>query len=292
MPKSKKKNQGEHILEKVINNSKINWFPGHMLKATREIKEKMKLVDIILEIRDARAPMASGNPDLKNTIGQKRRLIVVNKTNLADPDKTQLWEKWFEQNEENFVFINSLDVNSLKKIQAKAKSMLPDKKSAIRLMMVGLPNTGKSTIINRMAGRNAAKSGNKPGLTQNQQWIRLGQDFELLDTPGVMPRNIEDENEGLWLCAIHAIRDEILGEEEVACFIIGHLLKEKSPFLEQKYNLKGFNYSVGEAIHEITLFRNFLRKGGLPDYDRIYTVILSDFRSGDLGPCTFEVPAL
>lgn len=290
MPKSKKNKQGEHILEKVINNSKINWFPGHMLKATRQIKEKMKLVDIILEIRDARAPLASGNPDLKNTIGQKKRLIVVNKINLAEPEKTKLWQDWFEKNEGPSVFINSLDANSIKQIAAKARSLLPDKKSTIRLMMVGLPNTGKSTIINRMAGRSAAKSGNKPGLTQVQQWIRLGEDFELLDTPGVMPKNIEDEREGLWLCAIHAIRDEILGEEEVACFIISHLLKNKSPQLLQKYQLKDFNMTTGEAIHEITLFRNFIRKGGVPDYDRAYTVILTDFRSGELGPCTFETP--
>jgi ribosome biogenesis GTPase A len=276
----------------------FNWFPGHMAKATRQVSNKLKMVDIILEIRDARIPLLSGNEDLKKMIGTKCRLIVLNKMNLSDPSELKKWEEWFLDNEENYIFVNALDRKSIREIITKSKDIVSKNRIAsgatsesvrkFRMMMVGLPNTGKSTLINALGGRKATKCGDKPGLTQSQQWIKLDGDIELLDTPGIMPRKIETKKQGLWLCATHAIRDEILGQEEVACFLIEYLMKNRPDAIVERYQVENFDRSVGEVIEEIALKRHFIRKKGEADFDRAFKAILSDFRKGDLGLITFE----
>ena len=276
----------------------FNWFPGHMAKATKQVSNKLKMVDIVLEIRDARIPLLSGNEDLKKLIGTKSRLIVLNKMNLSDPIELEKWKAWFKENEENYIFVNALDRKSIREIINKSKEIVSKNRAAsgatsesvrkFRMMMVGLPNTGKSTLINALGGRKATKCGDKPGLTQSQQWIKLDGDIELLDTPGIMPRRIDSKENGLWLCATHAIRDEILGQEEVACFIVEYLLKYRPSSLVDRYQVENLSVSVGEVLEEIALNRHFIRKKGEADFDRAFKAVLSDFRSGELGLVTFE----
>ena len=276
----------------------FNWFPGHMAKAIRQVTGKLKMIDIILEIRDARIPLLSGNDDLKKIIGTKCKLIVLNKINLSDPIELKKWEQWFLENETNYIFVNALDRKSIREIINKSKEIVSKNRIAsgatsesarkFRMMMVGLPNTGKSTLINALRGKKSTKCGNKPGLTQSQQWIKLDGEIELLDTPGIMPKRIDSKKQGLWLCATHAIRDEILGQEEVACFLVEYLMKNRPSVLEEKYQVENLEVTVGEVIEQIALNRHFIRKKGEADYDRAFKAILSDFRKGDLGLITFE----
>jgi len=276
----------------------ITWYPGHMAKALRKVQDKLRMVDIVLEIRDARVPLISGNDRLQKTVSQKNRLIIVNKINLADPEENKKWESWFQQRETPYIFINSLDKNSVTKIFSKARELViqrkienganPNLKKKIRMMFIGLPNTGKSTIINRLVGRTVARAADRPGLTQNQQWIKVDNDMELMDTPGIMPPRIKNDIEAYYLCAVHAIKDDIVGEEEVSSFVLEFLLKNKASQLTDKYGIENFSLSVPEAFEEIGQNRKFLRKKGQVDYDRVFTMILSDFRKGELGRWTFE----
>jgi ribosome biogenesis GTPase A len=279
----------------------FNWFPGHMAKALREIKTKLKTVDIVLEIRDARVPLVSGNKALDAVLGNKSRLILLNKVNLADPKIIALWEAWFKEQDIPYAFVNCFDKTSLKKVISLARKVVEEKrlacnpemleqKSKLKLMVIGLPNTGKSTIINQLANKSATKTADKPGQTQMQQWITIDKDLELLDTPGVMPPNIEREEHGLWLSAIHAIPDAIVGEEMPAVFLVKHFLKEKTPEFFERYKLDMEEMSVAEAFEKIAKVRGCLKQKGLPDLERVYKLLLLDFRRGDLGKCCFGLP--
>ncbi|MBA2404976.1 MAG: ribosome biogenesis GTPase YlqF [Bdellovibrionales bacterium] len=279
----------------------FNWYPGHMAKALRQIKEKLKTVDIVLEIRDARVPLISGNKALDATLGNKSRLILLNKVNLADPLMVKEWHAWFTAQGVPFIFANCFEKNELKKVINLARKIvegkrlecnpeMTDQKAKLRLMVIGLPNTGKSTIINQLANKSATKVADKPGQTQMQQWITIDKDLELLDTPGVMPPNIEKEEHGLWLCAIHAIPDSIVGEEMPALFLIKHLLKAQSSDFKERYKLESFEISLDEAVVQIAKARGCLKQKGLPDLDRVYKLILQDFRKGELGKYCFGTP--
>lgn len=279
----------------------FNWYPGHMAKALREIKQKLKMVDIVLEIRDARVPMASGNRNLAESLGQKRRLIVLNKANLADSEMVEKWGEWFEKQGEPYVFINCFDKPAMKKvismarkiIEANRKECNPDyieTKTKLKMMIVGLPNTGKSTIINQLANKSATKVADKPGQTVLQQWITVEGDIELLDTPGVMPPQLEKAEHALWLSAIHAIPDDIAGEDDTAVFIVKHLLARKSKEFLERFKLESFDIGVDEAMLKIATVRGCLKQKGLPDLDRVHKLILAEFRKGELGKTCFGVP--
>jgi ribosome biogenesis GTPase A len=279
----------------------FNWYPGHMAKALREIKEKLKFVDAVLEIRDARAPLASGNRNLTEAIGQKRKLIVLNKSNLVPDDMLALWKEWFEEQGEPFLFVNGLDKVAIRKAVSLARKLVEDNrkecnpdyvenKTKLRMMIVGLPNTGKSTIINQLASRNATKVADKPGLTVMQQWIAIDNDVELLDTPGVMPPRIDNPEHGLWLSAIHAIPDDISGEDDTAFFLVKHLLKTKSLAFKERYKLSSFDLSPDEAFFEMAKLRGCLKQGGVPDLPRVHKLLLQDFRKGELGKTCFGLP--
>lgn len=279
----------------------FNWFPGHMAKALREIKTKLKTVDIVLEIRDARVPLVSGNKALDEVLGSKSRLILLNKVNLADPKVITVWEAWFKEQGTPYAFVNCFDKTSLKKVISLARKVVEEKrlacnpemleqKAKLKLMVIGLPNTGKSTIINQLANKSATKTADKPGQTQVQQWITIDKDLELLDTPGVMPPNIEREEHGLWLSAIHAIPDAIVGEEMPAVFLVKYFLKEKTPEFFERYKLDSEEMSVSEAFEKIAKIRGCLKQKGLPDLERVYKLLLLDFRRGDLGKCCFGLP--
>jgi ribosome biogenesis GTPase A len=279
----------------------FNWYPGHMAKALREIKQKLKMVDIVLEIRDARAPLASGNRNLSESLGQKRKLIILNKANLADSEILAKWIKWFDEQGEPYLFINCFDKPSLKKVismarkivEANRKECNPDyveTKTKLKMMIVGLPNTGKSTIINQLANKNATKVADKPGQTVLQQWIVIENDIELLDTPGVMPPQIDKPEHALWLSAIHAIPDDIAGEDDTAVFIVKHLLARKEKDFLERYKIETPVISVDEAFLKIASVRGCLKQKGLPDLNRVYKLILAEFRKGEIGKTCFGLP--
>ncbi len=267
----------------------FNWYPGHMAKALREIKQKLKMVDLILEIRDARAPLASGNTALDEVLDQKRKIIVLNKANLSDASMMKKWSKWFDQEETPYLFVNCLDKAALSKVISMSRKILKPKKE-IKLMIVGLPNTGKSTIINQLANKKVTKVADKPGQTQIQQWIDVGEDITLLDTPGVMPPKIGRAEHALWLSAIHAIPDDIASEQETAEFLVAHLLKIPAKEFLERYKLESADLSVSDALLKIATVRGCLRGQGLPDLDRVYKIILSEFREGLIGKTCFGVP--
>ncbi len=284
----------------VSETQRINWFPGHMAKALREVKKKIKLVDLVLEIRDARVPLSSGNLSLHDLSGGKPRIIALNKANLADRGNMQLWKKWFRENGQSALFVNSFDSRTLKQLLTEAKRIMKSKWATfekkgirhppLRLIIVGIPNTGKSTIINRMTKRHAARTGDRPGVTKSQEWIVLGKDFELLDTPGIMPPKIETEEQGMWLCAIHAIKDEIVGKEKVATYIINFLLKNNPEGLKRKYDLSYLEGSIHKVIQHIGERLNYKKQKGEIDITKTCGQILLDFRQGLLGTCSFELP--
>ncbi|MBY0415454.1 MAG: ribosome biogenesis GTPase YlqF [Bdellovibrionales bacterium] len=278
----------------------INWYPGHMARAIREIKEKLSTCDIVFEIRDARAPLASGNKMLESTLRQKSHLILLNKVNLASPNMVVEWEKWFQKEGTPFMFIDCFDKGTMKKVLALAHSIVDKKrkesnpgmetKKKMRLMILGLPNTGKSTIINQLAGRTAVKVADKPGQTQVQQLIVIDKDLDLLDTPGVMPPSLAKEEHGLWLSAINAIPDDIVGEELPAKFLVEFFSGLKSKEFKERYKLESLDIPVEDIINKIAILRGCLKGGGKIDAERVYKLILNDFRKGELGRCCFGIP--
>jgi ribosome biogenesis GTPase A len=281
----------------------FNWFPGHMLKAMREIKSKLNMVDLVIEIRDARVPLVSGNKFLNENIGGKNRLILLNKVNLADPVMVARWDAWFTKQGDPFLFINCLDKSSHKQIlsaarriiEAKRRACNPDgvvEKTKFKLMIIGLPNTGKSTFINQLANRNATKTADKPGETQVQLWVNVDEDLELLDTPGVMPPEIENEEHRIWLSVINAIPDEIIGEEDPACYLVKYFLRQKSQAFMERYKLDTFEMSVDEALTKIAAVRGCLKQKGIPDLERVFKLVLMDFRAGELGKVCFGAPPI
>jgi ribosome biogenesis GTPase A len=276
----------------------FNWFPGHMMKAMRDIKAKVGLVDLVIEIRDARAPVVSGNSSLTTAISGKARLILLNKANLADPEMNKKWATWFEERGEDHLFVNCLDRPSLKQVMTMAKKIIEKKrqqssegveaKAKYKFMVIGLPNTGKSTFINSIAHRNATKVADKPGQTQVQLWVRVDDEIDLLDTPGVMPPEIEKDEHKIWLSLINAIPDRVVGEEDSATYLVKYLLKKKSPNFQARYKLDSLDLTVDQALEKIAAARGCLKQKGLPDLERVYKLILLDFRAGELGPVSFD----
>jgi len=283
-----------------LENNPINWFPGHMNKAIKDIKANIKMVNIILEIRDARVPMASGNKGNYNHAGDKPYLIILNKTNLADPQAVKLWQEWFAKENESFLFINALDKGSIKTIVAKAKEILKahrlksnaniSDKEDMKMMIIGLPNTGKSTIINKLSNRNATKAASTPGQTKQKLWVKVDDNTSILDTPGVMPPRLDKQVHGMWLSAIHAIPDHITTPDYSACFLVEYFLKNKFEGFKSFYEFDSLDIDLITAVNHIGKRRGCLRKGGDYDYDHIYKIILADFRSGALGLICFELP--
>lgn len=293
----------KHIVHDDLKQSPINWYPGHMAKAIREINKKLSLVDIVLEIRDARAPLASGNKTLDETLRQKNRLVLLNKVNLADPKAILQWDLWLKKSGFNYMFIDCFDKNTMKKVMSLARKIVDQKRKEsnpgqtvfnkkIKLMLLGLPNTGKSTIINQLCGKNAVKTADKPGHTQSQQWIVVDNQFDLLDTPGVMPPKLAREEHGLWLSAINAIPDDVVGEELPAMFLIEYLKNSQSQIFKDRYKLESFDLSVDEIVQKIATVRGCLKQKGQPDFERVYKLVLADFRKGDLGKSCFGIPPL
>lgn len=275
------------------------WYPGHMTKAKRMMQENIKLIDLIIELVDARIPMSSRNPDIDELGKGKSRIILLNKSDLADAGLNQEWESFFK---EKGYFVQQLNAKTgagIKNIQALVQESCKEKierdrkrgiiNRPVRAMVVGIPNVGKSTFINSFAGKACAKTGNKPGVTKGKQWIRLNRNLELLDTPGILWPKFEDQKIGERLALIGSINDEILHVDELAVALIRNLKNSYLDLLEKRYNIT-MDEDAYDTLKKIAIARRCLQKGELPDVDRASSMLLEDFRSGKLGRITLERP--
>lgn len=279
----------------------INWYPGHMAKTRRLIDENLKLIDVVVEILDARVPVSSRNPDFDTLFAAKPRVVVMNKFDLADERATAAWEKWYRDNGTRVLLSNSLNGKGVDRLAGEVKLAIADKLArdaargvtkAVRLMVVGIPNVGKSSLINRLAGRASAKTGDRPGVTRGKQWIRLKNGMELLDTPGILWPKFEDQRTGMHLAFIGSIRDEIMDVETLACHLLEYLRDYYAPLLVQRYKLDG-DISVLEGyelLEYIGKKRGFVVSGGEIDTYRAANVILDEFRAAKIGRVTLEWP--
>lgn len=277
----------------------FQWYPGHMTKAKRQMQEDIKLIDLVIELVDARIPMSSRNPDIDELGKNKARLILLNKADLADPKMTSAWSEFFK---EKGYFVVSLDSRNRKGMKdvtqvimdACAKKIERDrargiKNRPVRAMVVGIPNVGKSTFINSFAGKACAKTGNKPGVTKGKQWIRLNKNVELLDTPGILWPKFEDQKAGLHLACIGSIKDELLLSEELSMELCGILLKRYPGCLAERYQINE-KATLPEMLEQIAENRNCRSKGNALDYNKAALLLIDDFRSGTLGKISLEGP--
>ncbi|RUL55824.1 MULTISPECIES: ribosome biogenesis GTPase YlqF [Lysinibacillus] len=277
----------------------IQWFPGHMAKARREVSEKLKLVDIVFELIDARLPLSSRNPMIDEVIHQKARLLILNKADMADDAETNKWVKYFADKGQIAVAINSLDGKGLQRVTKAAQEILAPKwermrsrgmkPRAIRAMIVGIPNVGKSTLINRLAKKNIAKTGNTPGVTKSQQWIKVGKDLELLDTPGILWPKFEDQEVGLKLALTGAIKDTIINMEDLAVYGLRFLSIHYPNRMEERYGLSFVHEEIVETFDHIGKLRKVYGQGGEIDYDQVAYIIVRDIRTQNFGPLTFDM---
>ncbi len=279
----------------------IQWFPGHMTRARRLIEEELRLIDVVVEIVDARIPESSRNPLLQDILGKRRpRLLVLNKEDLADPGRTKYWLDNYEANGQKALAVNARwSGKKMKSVLNQAISELGAekrekyikkgaKKADIRAMIVGVPNVGKSTVINTLVGRASATTGNKPGVTKGKQWIRLSQDVELLDTPGLLWPKIEDESIGYRLALTGAVSDDVFSAEEAAYRLIGFMMAHYPNLLIDRYQLEVLADDAYEIMLDIGRKRGVLVRGGKVDVLKSAQLIIKDFRSGKLGRITLE----
>lgn len=277
----------------------FQWYPGHMTKAKRMMQENMKLIDLVIELVDARIPQSSRNPDVDELGKNKARLILLNKADLAGEKWNDAWAEYFREKGYLAVKLDSRKNKDMKPInsviqEACKEKLERDRKRGIlnrpvRAMVVGIPNVGKSTFINSLAGKACAKTGNKPGVTKGKQWIRLNRQVELLDTPGILWPKFEDQRVGLMLAYIGSIKDEILNTEELAAELIGHLGLHYPGVLEEKYQIEN-DADAYEMLKRIALSRHCLLKGSELDTMKAAALLLDDFRNGRLGRLTLEYP--
>lgn len=277
----------------------IQWYPGHMTKAVRMMQEDIKLIDIIIELVDARVPLSSKNPDIDELAKNKFRLIVLNKVDLADEKITAAWEQYYKECGYAVVKINARSGTGMKGItnviqETCREKIERDRKRGIlnrpiRAMIVGIPNVGKSTFINSLAGKACTKTGNKPGVTKGKQWIRINKNVELLDTPGILWPKFEDQQVGLRLAIIGSIRDDILNIRELALEFIRYLAMAYPGVLSERYQVDETKEDF-HVLEQIALNRQCKLKGDQPDYDKAAGILLENYRNGKLGRITLERP--
>jgi ribosome biogenesis GTPase A len=286
----------------------IQWFPGHMTKARRQIEDKLKLIDVVIELLDARIPLSSRNPMIDDILKDKPRLVLLNKADLADPGVTAAWVAYFKESGLDALPIDAVSGNQVKEIVPRCKVLVKHKIDAqirkgiiprsVRALIVGIPNVGKSTLINRLAGKKIAATGDKPGVTKGQQWIKMGTEMELLDTPGILWPKFEDQNVGLRLAATGAIKEELLHADEIAFFVIRYLTEHYAGFLTERYGIDTIPLdltNVNEIVNvmeSIGRKRGIVQSGGRVDLDKTSMVILRELRAGKMGRISLEKPNL
>lgn len=278
----------------------INWFPGHMKKTQREIKENLKLVDAVIEIRDARIPRSSANPDIDKLVGDKPRIILLNKSDLTEKSVTKQWIKHLSSENVKLLEVNCLTGSGLNAIKPAILELLKEKhdrlkakglvKIITRVMVVGVPNCGKSTFINKMAKNNIAKTGDRAGVTKNKQWIKTPLGVEMLDTPGVLWPKFEDEETALNLAFTGAIKDEVMDSEELAYKLVERLQTYYPEKLKERYKIDEIFENPLDTLDAIARKRGCLMKGSEIDYMRIAVILLDEFRGGKIGNITLERP--
>ena len=272
----------------------IQWFPGHMSKARRQVQENLKHVDFVTILVDARLPLSSQNPMLTKIVGDKPKLLILNKADLADSNRTKEWRSYFERQGIKTLAINSKEQSTVKLVTDAAKSLMADKiqrlrergiqKETLRTMIIGIPNAGKSTLMNRLAGKKIAVVGNKPGVTKGQQWLKSNKDLEILDTPGILWPKFEDELVGLKLALTGAIKDQLLPMDEVTIFGLNYFKTYYPERLEERFKGIDLEEEAPEIIMEMT------RKLGFrEDYDRFYNLFVKEVRDGKLGRYTLDI---
>lgn len=275
------------------------WYPGHMTKAVRMMQENIKLIDLIIELVDARIPLSSRNPDIDKLATGKSRIVLLNKSDLADPVCNRQWVHFFESQNIHVLEINSKTGSGVKSIQNLVQEACKEKierdrrrgivNRPVRAMVVGIPNVGKSTFINAFAGKACTKTGNKPGVTKGKQWIRLGKGLELLDTPGILWPKFEDQQVGMRLAFIGSMNDEVVIMDELACELIRCLQQMYPQVLPQRYGICGTGESPS-VLAEIAKSRGCYGRGQELDLEKAASLLLEDYRSGRLGRMTLERP--
>ena len=275
----------------------VQWYPGHMTKAKRQMQEDIKLIDLIIELVDARVPLSSRNPDIDELGKNKARLILLNKADLADERQNEAWKNFFQAKGFFVVKVDSRSGAGMKAIQAAISEACKEKTERdrkigiknrpIRAMVVGIPNVGKSTFINTFAGKACAKTGNRPGVTKGKQWIKLNKSVELLDTPGILWTKFEDQEVGMRLAYVGSIKDDILNMEELSLNLIDFLRQYYPGVLERRYQISEEGKPV-EVLEAIARARGCLKKGEELDYAKASGILFDDFRSGKIGRITLE----
>ena len=276
----------------------IQWYPGHMTKAKRAMKEDIKLIDLIIELVDARIPLSSRNPDIDELGAGKARIVLLNKSDLADERYNSAWESYFTAQGCHVVKVNSKSGAGLKQINGVVQEACKEKierdrrrgilNRPVRAMVVGIPNVGKSTFINSFAGKACAKTGNRPGVTKGNQWIRLNKSLELLDTPGILWPRFEDQQVGIRLALIGSVNDQILNKDDLAMELIRFLTKKYPQVLSERYGLE--TKDELEALKQVARARACLARGGELDLMKASNLFIDDFRNGKLGRITMEFP--
>lgn len=275
------------------------WYPGHMTKAKRMMQEDIKLIDLVIEVVDARIPLSSRNPDIDELGKNKARIILLNKSDLSDVRQNKLWMDYFEQKGIHALEINSKTGSGVKAIQGVVQEACKEKierdrkrgiiNRPVRAMVVGIPNVGKSTFINSFAGKACAKTGNKPGVTKGKQWIRLNKSLELLDTPGILWPKFEDQTVGLHLAMIGSMNDEIVHLDELAYELIKYIAANYEGLLEKRYDVE-VQEDAYETLKAVCLSRRCFLKGEELDIMKASSLLVEDFRSGRLGRISLETP--
>ncbi len=274
----------------------INWYPGHMKKTRELIKENLKLVDAVIEVLDARLPISSSNPVIDELVKDKKRIILLNKYDLSDSVITEKWIQVYRKKGITAIPMNSVSGDGLKQlvhildelneqINEKGKRIRP-----LRVMIVGIPNVGKSSLINRFAGKRSARIGNKPGVTRGKQWISIKGNIQLLDTPGILWPKFEDQQTALKLAFVGSIKDEILNIEDIAFKFVEFLQMNYPKLLKERYKLEDLKNTPLEIMDDVCMKRGFIRSGGKNDYERVSKTIMDEYRSGKIGKISIEKP--
>lgn len=280
----------------------IQWYPGHMAKAKRKIAEDLKLVDIVIELLDARIPISSRNPEVDDIVGNKKRIIVLNKSDLADPAANRKWVNYFNKENTKVILANSVSGTGLKEVLTASRLLMKEKLDKLkskgllikttRALIIGIPNVGKSTFINKLAGRSVAQTGDRPGVTKAKQWIKVSSEFELLDTPGILWPRFEDERVGMCLAFTGAIKDEILDVSELAQELLKVLAGKFRENLKERYKLDEIplDMTPEELLEAIGRKRGCIKAFGEVDVERTSVMLLDEFRGGKIGAISLESP--
>ena len=284
--------------EKGFQKGSINWYPGHMAKTRREISEKLNLIDIVYEVIDARMPRSSKIVDIDDLIKNKPRLLIMTKYDLCDKNETNKFIKYYEELGYQVIPVDLMTGTNVSKIIDASEVVLKEenekrkskglKPRNIRALILGIPNAGKSTLINRLVGKKSAGVGNKPGFTKSLSWIRIHKNIDLLDTPGILWPKIEDQEAAHILASFSSIKEEILNEDQIASFILRKLYELYPKALEERYGISELDDDLIDAYDMIASRRGALTKGGVADYERVSRIILQDFKNGYFGPVTFD----